>query len=443
MFEPKVLFATDFDGDLGRGLHLATDLALKHAATLLLLHVIPFHTSDGEALLHRVLDTSMRRPDQILAGLTPTDAAVPYRHILETGEPEERILEVAERERVDRILLEVQPRSALRRTLGRSTVERIMARAPCPVVTYRTPAPSTGPAATPPLKLYHTDVPFQALQVMLAARVDALEWWLSVQRNAVQAIANRLGVQEGVAGLVASGLRSLGPAPRVRAQRLFELELGELGRAIGAIGVYVLDPSGQVLLNHGVNPDPSEVCTRFLERAREQGAAASIPMAATSNGPRSGGVVLGAAKVPVRGTADVLLVYVFDARKDFLRILAQPGPVPSAETYAFDEHGIMLSNSRFPDQLRRLGLLPPDKKVQTPHLLRICDPGGNLLTGYHPTLSKEQYPLTVMAAQATAGQSGFDNRGYRDYRGVEVVGTWRWLDAYGFGVAAEMDRSIG
>ncbi|MCO6440903.1 MAG: universal stress protein [Nitrococcus mobilis] len=443
MFEPKVLFATDLEGDLGRGLHLATDLALKHAATLLLLHVVPYHASDGEALLHRVLDASMRRPDQILAGLTPTDAAVPYRHILETGEPEDRILEVAERERVDRILLEVQPRSALRRMLGRSTVERIMARAPCPVVTYRAPGPSTGPVATPPPKLHHADVPFQALQVMLAARVDALEWWLSVQRNAVQTVANRLGVQDGAAGLVASGPRSLGPAQRARTQRLLELELGEFGRAIGAIGVYLLDPSEQALVGYGVKPDPSEVCTRFLASARKQDAAVSIPMTATSNGPRSGGVILGAAKVPVRGTADVLLVYVFDARKDFLRILAQPGPAPSAETYAFDEHGIMLSNSRFPDQLRHLGLLPPDKMVQTPHLLRVCDPGGNLLTGYHPTLSKEQCPLTVMAAQATAGQNGFDNRGYRDYRGVEVVGTWRWLDAYGFGVAAEMDRPIG
>ena len=439
MFEPKVLFATDLDGDLERGLYLATDLALKYAATLLLLHVVPFRTNDGEALLHRVLEASMKRPEQILAGLTPTDPAVPYRHLLLTGEPEDRILEVAERERVDRILLEVRPRSALQRTLGRSAIERLVARAPCPVVTYRAPRSSAGHSTTRRAKPLTGDIPFQALQAMLGARVDALEWWLSVQRSAVRTVANRLDVQDGVAGLVAGGLLSIGPVLRARAQRRLELEVGEFGRAMGALGVYVLDPGGETLLRYGISPDPGDTCALFLERARAEGAAVSVPMSAAANGPRSGCVILSAATVPIRGAQDALLVYVFDARRDFLRILAQPGPVPSAETYAIDRHGIMLSNSRFPDQLRHVGLLPPDKMVQTPCLLRVCDPGGNLLGGYIPSVPHDQCPLTLMAAQVTAGQSGFDNRGYRDYRGVEVVGIWRWLEAYGFGVAAEMD----
>lgn len=439
MFEPKVLFATDLYGDLGRGLRLATDLSLKHSATLLLVHVIPFRAADGEALLHRVLDVSMQRPGQVLASLAPTDPAVPYRHILEAGEPEDRILEVAEREKVDRIVLEVRPRSTLRRALGRSVVEWLVARAPCPVVTYRAPRPSAGSSTARRHAPIHADIPFKALQVMLDARVDALERWLSVHRDSVRAVADRTGVQDGVARLTAERWRDLGLALRARTRHLLELEIGELGRAMSAIGVHVLDPSGEALLRHGVSPDPGDnACAHFLERARLQSAAVSVPLPATSNGPRSGGVVLAAATVPVHGAHDVLLVYVFDARRDFLRILAQPGPIPSAETYAFDEHGLMLSNSRFPDQLRHIGLLPSDPMVQTPRLLRVCDPGRNLLTGHAP--AQERCPLTAMAEQATAGRSGFDNRGYRDYRGVEVVGTWRWLDAYSFGVAAEMDR---
>ncbi|MDN5850133.1 MAG: universal stress protein [Nitrococcus sp.] len=440
MFEPKVLFATDLDGDLARGLRLATDLALKHSATLLLLHVVPFRADDGEALLHRVLDISMQRPDLVLAGLTPSDPAVPYRHILESGEPEERILEVAEREEVDRLVLEVRPRSGLRQALGRSVVERLVARAPCPIVTYRAPRPATDRPMTRRRAQFHAEAPFEALQVMLGARVDALERWLCGHRDAVRAIAERVSVQERVASLVAGAWREMGPGQRTRARRLLELEIGEFGRAMGAIGVHVFDLNGEALLRRGVSADLDDARACFLERVRAQGAAVSVPLSATSNGPRSGGVVLSAATVPGRGAQDVLLIYVFDARRDFLRILAQPGPIPSAETYAFDERGIMLSNSRFPDQLRRIGLLPSDKMVQTPRLVRVCDPGGNLLAGYGPTPPVEQRPLTVMAEQATAGHSGFDNRGYRDYRGVEVVGTWRWLDAYGFGVAAEMDR---
>jgi hypothetical protein len=135
--------------------------------------------------------------------------------------------------------------------------------------------------------------------------------------------------------------------------------------------------------------------------------------------------------------ADAYLVFALDARRDFLRILAQPLPGPTAETYAFDARGMMLSNSRFPEQLRRLGLLPAEPGVQTALRLRVCDPGCDP----HPAAG-EALPLTRMAAAATAGEDGCDWTGYRDYRGVEVIGAWRWLAHYGFGVAAEMDRSL-
>jgi len=42
-----------------------------------------------------------------------------------------------------------------------------------------------------------------------------------------------------------------------------------------------------------------------------------------------------------------------------------------------------------------------------------------------------------MAKSATAGGSGVDVDGYRDYRGVPVVGAWTWLEEYGMGIATE------
>ena len=35
------------------------------------------------------------------------------------------------------------------------------------------------------------------------------------------------------------------------------------------------------------------------------------------------------------------------------------------------------------------------------------------------------------------GNSDFDAHGYRNYRGMEVVGAWAWLHDYGMGVATE------
>jgi serine/threonine protein kinase len=46
-----------------------------------------------------------------------------------------------------------------------------------------------------------------------------------------------------------------------------------------------------------------------------------------------------------------------------------------------------------------------------------------------------------MARAAIAGKAGRDLDGYRDYRGVEVLGTWTWLDDLGLGVATEVDAA--
>ncbi len=112
----------------------------------------------------------------------------------------------------------------------------------------------------------------------------------------------------------------------------------------------------------------------------------------------------------------------------------------SGETYAFDRSGLMLSNSRFHDQLRDVGLLPSDENAPLHIMLR--DPGRNLLnTPYQQTDSPAEWPLTEMAAKATSGKSGINLQGYRDYRGVEVLGTWHWNEKLGLGLATEIDRS--
>jgi hypothetical protein len=111
----------------------------------------------------------------------------------------------------------------------------------------------------------------------------------------------------------------------------------------------------------------------------------------------------------------------------------------SDETYAFDSAGLMISYSRFDDQLHEIGLLPEDPDVHSQLNIEIRDPGGDLTAGFKPTVAREDQPLTRMAASAIAGQAGVDVQGYRDYRGVMVVGAWTWLKEYQFGVATEMD----
>lgn len=110
----------------------------------------------------------------------------------------------------------------------------------------------------------------------------------------------------------------------------------------------------------------------------------------------------------------------------------------SGETYAFNRNGIMISESRFRQQLLQMGLIEPSELEL--FQLRIADPGENLLPLGQPLKTDPLMPLTRMAREAVQERDGFDVTGYRDYRGVMVVGAWRWLDEYGFGLAVEMDR---
>ncbi|MBZ0120622.1 MAG: hypothetical protein K8H88_26755, partial [Sandaracinaceae bacterium] len=56
--------------------------------------------------------------------------------------------------------------------------------------------------------------------------------------------------------------------------------------------------------------------------------------------------------------------------------------------------------------------------------------------------TREAWPAGAGAplpAVAALDRSGSDVRGYLDYRGVRVVGAWRWIDELGAGVVTEMD----
>ena len=123
----------------------------------------------------------------------------------------------------------------------------------------------------------------------------------------------------------------------------------------------------------------------------------------------------------------------------FTRILQVSRFGESGETYAFDRTGLLLSQSRFDDALKQIGLLVDQPGSRSILTIEIRDPQVNMPAGERPTLRRAEQPLTRLAAAAVLGKSGHDADGYRDYRGVPSVGAWRWLDDYDFGVGTEVD----
>jgi len=139
----------------------------------------------------------------------------------------------------------------------------------------------------------------------------------------------------------------------------------------------------------------------------------------------------------IAGQIIAVLAQRVDPSNDFTRMIQLGRIGKSGETYAFGKYGKLLSESRFDDDLLKIGLIGAGQKAILSITIR--DPGGNMVNGFTPAVPRYQQPLTLMADQATKGKSGVNVAGYRDYRGVPVYGAWLWDPNLGFGLTTEID----
>jgi len=144
---------------------------------------------------------------------------------------------------------------------------------------------------------------------------------------------------------------------------------------------------------------------------------------------------------PIRNDAGYViaaLALLVDPQLKFTRAMQLARLAETGETYAFDRVGRLLTESRFEEQLRRAGILPSNESSSILSV-SIRDPGGNTVEGYRSNTSRDQQPLTRMAQSAVTGNAGIDLHGYRDYRGVPVIGAWLWADQFKMGLTTELD----
>ncbi|MDI1449986.1 sensor histidine kinase [Polyangium sp. 6x1] len=145
---------------------------------------------------------------------------------------------------------------------------------------------------------------------------------------------------------------------------------------------------------------------------------------------------------PVRdeeGTIVAALIFRIDPGGDFSRITQSGRVGETGETYAFDHHARLVTESRFDPLLRDIGLLAAGE--HSSHVIDLRDPGGDMVRGFRSAVPRSEQPLTKMATSAVGGKSGIDVDGYRDYRGVEVIGAWVWDPELELGIATEVDKA--
>ena len=121
------------------------------------------------------------------------------------------------------------------------------------------------------------------------------------------------------------------------------------------------------------------------------------------------------------------------------RLLTSNRQGQTAETYLFSRDGLMLTESRFDEQLRRFGLMVGDTTASSALHVIVRDPGGDVTAGFRPTVPVQDRPLTYSAQRALAGETGLTLTSYRDYRGRASVGAWTWIPQLDAGLLYEMN----
>jgi len=289
------------------------------------------------------------------------------------------------------------------------------------------------------------------LQTILKADVKALEIWFKAQKSNAETLAadarvrvaaeqlvelaNKEGTNDSVlvfSPLLAALREYLKPALKVQRYEGFLLANRE-HRVVAAF-------DGQYVGNKAVSAHEE-----FLNRAFAGQPTVSRPFASPrllpdEQGALKTGLPMMYVAAPVRGKSNEIIAVLglrMRPGTEFNEILGVARAGESGETYAFDRNGLLLSQSRFDDQLKSFGLLPDLSESRSILNLELRDPGTDLRKNVRAKKPRREQELTRMAISATAGGTGVDVNGYRDYRGVPVVGAWTWLEDYGMGIATE------
>jgi sigma-B regulation protein RsbU (phosphoserine phosphatase) len=281
-----------------------------------------------------------------------------------------------------------------------------------------------------------------ALATVLEATTGSVQQWFLEREQEARVWARHIEVREH-ARTLAEGRTGIETATKARAG--LQAQLDEFALGMGYDGYLVLSRDGTVVASQ----DPATLAPGTRHVVREEFlanvvtaprfAAIGLPqlLSVEREGHSDPVILIGAAIREDDGGVLAALVLIADPQRTFTQILQRGRIGESGESYAFDRSGRLISESRFDDQLREIGLISEAERA----LLRIQirDPGGDLTQGFRPTTARSEQPLTHMAEQAIANGPGANLEGYNDYRGVPVVGAWTWDEINGIGIATEMD----
>ncbi len=303
------------------------------------------------------------------------------------------------------------------------------------------------------------DLRAQGLPALLDAKTKSLEVYIDERRTDAARWARDSRLQSVTSALAREAAQhpgAIAEACRGALGMEWRSVLEPLLRDEGVVAANAVDRSGRIIAStldgtcglvaqaRSAAPQLAEVFAGRTQFIRPFAADARLVAAQPYLGTRP----LAWVETPVHDATGAVVVALGVATfvdTSFESILAAARPGETGEAYAFDENGTLLSEVRSTRGLRSAGLLPAGDAGGAAFRIRIRDPGGELNAGGPVQTGTDAWPLTrpVAAALAVASAPGATAQGvlldpYRNYRGAEVIGAWRWLRDERIGIVAEI-----
>ncbi len=283
------------------------------------------------------------------------------------------------------------------------------------------------------------------LQTLLQSNQDTLRIWNQEKSSQVKNWANNPNVKANILSLSQRTLQDdVLPGTLLKSEELEELRriLGPVCNRHNYVEFVVFNSSGLqigALLDKPVGQRELIEYSDFIRRSLKGETVVSLPFFSETPLPTIHGqwkenwptMFISA---PVRDdSGEVAAVLSFRLRPEieFSRIMELGRTGESGETFAFNNSGYLISNSRFDEQLRSMEVLPEDPDQMSMLMVKLIERGKYF--------NKRNPRLTHAAGKALKGETGVDINGYPDYRGVRVIGAWTWIEEYGFGLTTKID----
>ena len=276
----------------------------------------------------------------------------------------------------------------------------------------------------------------KSLDAVLDTTIEALELWVGQQKYMLESTVNN-------SELLDITLATFDVNQPVTSQNMASVrkEMNNLQVLKNTQGYMLLSTSGEFIVSN-VNlsskfgePTPfHKDYAILLETATKQ--TTFIPPTQFATATKQREAYLAIITPIVRNEITVGLLAALYSPNDAMSEIAALARIgESGESYLFDKNAIMVTRSRFEPALQSINLI--DEKQSSVLSIKLYDPGVNLYE--NPKAIRSTQHLTLMASSATSGIKDMNVQGYRDYRGINVIGTWEWLPSLQLGVTTEID----